>query len=160
MIREVKRISKSGWLLGIALCCSVILPLRAQEVVSEVQVIVSDSINLDELSAAQLRRIFTMRQRQWPSGEPIKVYVLPNQDPLHQHFTKSQLSMFPYQLERLWNKLVYSGLSERPLEVYSQDQMLKAIGATPGAIGYLSKEIVLEGRGVKKLSVVKGDSHD
>lgn len=90
------------------------------------------------LSPSQLRRIFTMRQRQWPDGTLIQVFVLPNNDPLHQHFAKSQLQLYPYQLERVWNKLVYTGMGERPVEVYSEAQMRARVAATPGAIGYIS----------------------
>ncbi|MBN7819118.1 hypothetical protein [Bowmanella yangjiangensis] len=125
----------------------------AQAMASDAQIIVNADAQVESLSQAQLRRIFTMRQRQWPNGLLIKVFVLPNQNALHQHFSKSQLNMFPYQLERLWNKLVYSGLSERPVEVYDEQQMLQLVAQTPGAIGYISVTENTSGVGVIKLAI-------
>ncbi|WP_102798552.1 hypothetical protein [Bowmanella denitrificans] len=137
-----------------------LLSLSAAVSASDAEVIVNADSQVLHLSPAQLRRIFTMRQRQWPNGTLIKVFVLPNQNPLHQHFCKSQLNMFPYQLERLWNKLVYSGLSERPVEVYDQQQMLQVIAQTPGAIGYIGKGMDIQDFGVLLITISEDDSNE
>ncbi|MDF2179270.1 hypothetical protein P2G88_13500 [Aliiglaciecola sp. CAU 1673] len=133
LVQSVKQ-GMLAFVLGLLLWTSVIPTVTADSV----QVIINAEQSTNTLSAAQLRRIFTMRQRQWPDGSLIHVYVMPNNDPLHQHFAKSQLQLYPYQLERVWNKLVYSGMGERPTEVYSQAKMLEKVASTPGAIGYIS----------------------
>ncbi|WP_241737540.1 substrate-binding domain-containing protein [Neptunicella marina] len=102
-----------------------------------IQVYVNQTVPVTDLTPAQLRRIFTMRQTQWPNGEPIKVVVFKSQDPLHQQFAKNVLQLFPYQLERIWNRLIYSGQGERPVEVDSSVQMQRFISTHPGAIGYM-----------------------
>ncbi len=45
--------------------------------------------------------------------------------------------MFPYQLDRAWQKLTFSGIGTPPAEVSSAAEMLKLLQSTPGAIGYL-----------------------
>ena len=45
--------------------------------------------------------------------------------------------MFPYQLDRIWNKLTYSGLGVAPIIVNTPKELLDAIIKTPGAIGYV-----------------------
>lgn len=47
--------------------------------------------------------------------------------------------MFPYQLDRIWNKLTYSGLGVAPITVNSPQELLDAVKKTPGAIGYVEK---------------------
>lgn len=44
--------------------------------------------------------------------------------------------MFPYQVERIWNNFVFSGIAELPETVTDENDMLEKIKNTPGAIGY------------------------
>jgi len=44
--------------------------------------------------------------------------------------------MFPYQLDRIWNKLTYSGLGVAPITVDTPKELMDAIRLTPGSIGY------------------------
>jgi ABC-type phosphate transport system substrate-binding protein len=88
---------------------------------------------------AQLRRIYTMRQTQWSDAQRITVFVLPRQHLLHIQFSKAYLEMYPYQLDRIWNKLTYSGLGVAPIIVTSPEALIDAVKSTPGAIGYIGK---------------------
>lgn len=81
-----------------------------------------------------------MRLRTWPDGRPIRVFVLEDHDPTHNRFAKTILSIFPYQLRRLWDRLVYSGTGQAPNTVGSQEEMRTRVATTPGAIGYLEKD--------------------
>lgn len=94
------------------------------------------SVSENNVTLSQLRRIYTMRQTQWSDGHHIVVFVLPRQHPLHQRFSKERLQIFPYQLERIWNKLTYSGLGVAPILVRTPDALIEAVNKTPGAIGY------------------------
>lgn len=78
-----------------------------------------------------------MRQTSWPDGQPIRVFVLDDQNQTHRQLCKQILQMFPYQMEKLWDKLVYSGLGDYPTIVSSEDEMLASLKRYPGAIGYL-----------------------
>ena len=79
-----------------------------------------------------------MRLRTWQNGLPIRVFVLPDDAPLHSIFAKQKLNVFPYQLRSAWDRLVYSGTGQAPFVVHSEEEMYKRIASTPGAIGYLS----------------------
>lgn len=109
--------------------------------VNAIEVIVNQKTQLASvnLTTYQLRQIYTMRQHYWPSGEAIVVYTLPNSHTLHQSFSKKRLKIFPYQLERIWRKLTYSGLGKVPVVVSSELELKKAVSSTPGAIGYVEK---------------------
>ena len=80
-----------------------------------------------------------MRQTQWQDGQRITVFVLPRHHVLHLQFSKERLEMFPYQLDRIWNKLTYSGLGVAPIIVISPKALIDAIKKTPGSIGYVDK---------------------
>jgi ABC-type phosphate transport system substrate-binding protein len=104
---------------------------------SQLRVIVNNNVKVKSLSESSVRWIFSMRQTTWEDGSAIKVYVLHEQNPIHQDFCKNVLSMFPYQLERMWNKLAYSGLGEKPILVSDSQEMIDMVSQEPGAIGYV-----------------------
>ena len=103
---------------------------------ANVVVVANISVESHSLSPSQLRSIFSMRQNTWPDGQPIKVYVFTRDSTAHDAFCKQILKMFPYQVERIWNKLTYSGLGELPIRVETESEMLSRIESEPGAIGY------------------------
>ena len=97
-------------------------------------------VNADQagvsLSRDLLWAIFTMHVRQWPGGEPIRVFVLPDDAALSTEFYRSQLGTYPYVLRSLWDRMVFTGTGLAPTVVSSEREMRARIRATPGAIGY------------------------
>lgn len=104
---------------------------------TSVTIITHPSVKEQTLTPAQLRRIFTMRQTRWQNNLPIVVFTLPSKHSVHQRFAKESLKLFPYQLDMIWNKLTFSGLGVAPQKIKTQTQLLQAVQATPGAIGYV-----------------------
>lgn len=127
--------SRPDWrllLAGLLLCIGLSPALAARAVVNV-------QIPDDEIEdRTDLRAVFTLRKRQWRSGQPIKVYVLPDQDPVHEDFVKGKLHLFPYQLRQIWNRLVFSGTGVAPVQLENQAQILEAVAEDPYAIGYVN----------------------
>ena len=96
------------------------------------------------LSVNSLRSIFSMHLKTWPDGTKIRVFVLPDDDQLHQSVSKEKLNVFPYQLRSMWDRLVFSGTGQAPIKVNSSEEMLAKVASTPGAIGYLWKANINE----------------
>ena len=90
------------------------------------------------ISRNGLSAIFKMRLRHWQDGSPVTVFVLGDENPLHKLFCKKILNVFPHQMRRSWNKLVFSGTGQAPIQVANKEEMIKKISTTPGAVGYLS----------------------
>ncbi|MGR9086021.1 MAG: hypothetical protein ACU841_02990 [Gammaproteobacteria bacterium] len=91
------------------------------------------------LSREAIREIFFMRLNAWPDGSPIRVFVLPDNNPIHIQFSKEVLGVFPFQLRSAWDRLVYSGTGVAPTTVENQEEMKSRILTTPGGIGYIGK---------------------
>jgi len=130
-----------------------LFPPMAYSQAPVVRVIVNTSVPTQEINVDQVRQIFSMRQTVWPNNQLITVFVLSNQHDTHQLFSTKVLGMFPYQLDRIWNKLVYSGLGEEPIKVKSEQEMLQRISQQPGAIGYVMDTLDIDN--VKIIDVVK-----
>ena len=104
---------------------------------TEVQVISNPLSDTRSLSADMLKRIYMMRLKVWPNGTPVKVFSLPSSNQIHQAFVKELLNSNTYQLDRVWNRLAFSGRGSSPVVVHNVEELLQKVQVTPGAIGYV-----------------------
>jgi len=105
-------------------------PARVQEL------IVNQDLAPRALNQNEARLYFSMRLPRWSDDHPVKVFVLPDNDPLHISFAKTVLGLFPYQLRGVWDRQVYSGTGQAPTTVANEEEMIRRVASTPGAIGY------------------------
>jgi len=101
------------------------------------EIVINPGVKERILSSNTLRSIFSMHLKTWSDGTKIRVFVLSDDDQLHQIVSKEKLNVFPYQLRSTWDRLVFSGTGQAPIKVNSSEEMLARIATTPGAIGYL-----------------------
>ena len=134
-----KRILARRIFLLLWLLLSSIFPARTASPNEPYEVITNPSVLEKTLSRSSLRAIFGMRLHTWPDGSAIRVFVMPDDAPLHAAFSKEKLNVFPYQLRSAWDRLVFSGTGQAPITVTSPEEMLAKVANTPGAIGYLPK---------------------
>lgn len=109
---------------------------------NDVVVIVPQDSTVDSLSKTSLRAIFGMRSRTWPQGGAIKVFVLEDDNPLHATFAKQLLQTFPFNLRRIWDRRVYSGIGQSPAVVKTEQEMLNKVSETENSIGYILRNRV------------------
>ncbi len=120
-----------------------------------IEIITHPQVTEINLTKSQLRRIYTMRQLRWNDNSAINVFVLPSQHDLHQRFAKERLQIFPYQLNRIWHKLTYSGLGVAPTIVASEKELIQAVTTTPGAIGYIDDQTLIKITALACLPLIK-----
>jgi len=104
--------------------------------VRSAEIIVNQSVPAGPYSLMDVRAIFTMQQRFWPNGEQIKVFTLSDSNPVHKDFVKNNLNMFPHQLRRGWDRMVFSGTGSAPVRLDSEQEMIDSLMNTPYSIGY------------------------
>jgi ABC-type phosphate transport system substrate-binding protein len=103
------------------------------------EIIVNSAQQNVSLNRNLLRAIFTMQLRAWPNGPPIRVFVLPDNNPLSDQFYREQLGIYSYMLRSAWDRMVFTGTGLAPTVVQSEQEMRERVRSTPGAIGYVSK---------------------
>ncbi|WP_018984332.1 type 2 periplasmic-binding domain-containing protein [Salinimonas chungwhensis] len=129
--------------IGIALIAlSQLSVTSARAAEDNLQFVFHPSVGKQNLTPTEARSIFTARQQHWEDGNKIHVFVLQTDSPTHRRFCRQMLQMFPYQLERIWNQIIYSGQGDAPHVVVSQEALIDAVQATPGAVGYASEELL------------------
>lgn len=104
------------------------------------EVIVNKNVPVEQVTRQYLRSIFFMQTRNWPNGEPIQVFILPSDKAIHEQFIKNELKLFPYQLQKIWDRAVFSGSGRSPHVVTSTKEMLSRISKVPNSIGYISTD--------------------
>jgi hypothetical protein len=98
--------------------------------------IVHPDVDIQSLSQNEARLFLSMRLKQWPNGQPLRVFVLPDNHPLHERVVKSVLGVYPYQLRRAWDRQLFSGTGQAPAVVSTAAELIDRVAKTPGAIGY------------------------
>ncbi len=131
---------------------SLLLLLLASSPGASQEIVVNASLPFNDVTQTQLRSIFSMRVRSWSNEKPIKVFVLSSDSKLHRDFCLRILEVFPYQLQRIWDVMLFSGTGSTPIEVKDERMMLEQIANNPGSIGYV-KSLQGEMRNVKTLQI-------
>jgi hypothetical protein len=123
----------------------VLLLLVASPLAASAGIIVHPGVEGRSISATSLRNIYTLRQTLWPNRQPVVIFVLPDDHPVHVAFAKEMLGLYPYRLRQTWDRLSFSGMASTPIEVKDEIEMRARVRATPGAIGYTSKDTGYDG---------------
>lgn len=103
-------------------------------------VITHENTPIKRISINRLRTIYGLKTKYWDDQTPIIVYTTNPLEKEHSVFSKQILGMFSYQLQRAWDRLIYSGRALPPTTVMSFKEMIEAVSTTPGAIGYIPKQ--------------------
>jgi ABC-type phosphate transport system substrate-binding protein len=119
--------------------------------IGAVDLVVNTDVPVNSLTRSMARSIFSMRMTSWPNGMPIQVFVLGDKSPLHAAFSKEILGVFPHQLRRAWNRQIFAGTGQAPAKVESEQEMAEMVAKTPGAIGYVSEDMLNEQ--IRKIAV-------
>jgi ABC-type phosphate transport system substrate-binding protein len=123
----VTHLAPSVWALCLILLCGWLTRAKADEVVVAVN---AASPAGKSITGNMLSAIFGMRLRTWQDGTPIRVYVLPDNHAVHITFAKHVLHVFPHQLRAAWDRMVYSGTGQAPVEVPTEEDMRARIAGT------------------------------
>jgi hypothetical protein len=141
-LRHLRLLGRSRLLVVVLLafgCLDGVASL-ATPTAADINVVANPSVTTDEISLATLRSVFLMRARLWPDGTPITVFVLPDRDERHITFCRSLLKIFPYVLRDTWDRAVFTGTGLAPIEVANQEELVRRLASTRGAIGYIQAE--------------------
>jgi hypothetical protein len=114
-------------------------------------VIVNPGNRASSVSRNELQRLFLRTATTWSGGEGCKPVDLPKSNPVRVAFSKEVLGRTMAALDQFWTQSIFSGRGVPPPERKSDREVVEFVRDTPGAVGYVSSAVGLEG--VKKLTV-------
>ncbi|NIR48188.1 hypothetical protein GWO43_07010 [candidate division KSB1 bacterium] len=105
---------------------------------SQVAVIAHKSVPMDTIKKSELLDFYIGDIKRWSNDKPVIVLDLKSQceakDLFYDYLGKS-----PSRMKSLWLKKMLSGEGDPPESLESEDEMLKKVASTSGAIGFVSK---------------------
>jgi ABC-type phosphate transport system substrate-binding protein len=140
--------NKTRWLivvLGLLGGCSA---AHAQDVI----LVVNKSAQISEISASDLRAIYTGTKTRLSDGSHAVPVTLKG-GPANEVFLRNYLAERPDEFRAQWRKAVFTGQGAMPRAFDSESALIEFVAATPGALGYVSH--VSPNENVKVLSVAK-----
>jgi ABC-type phosphate transport system substrate-binding protein len=102
-----------------------------------VMVVANKSVYISQISAAEIRGIFTGVRSRFSDGTRAVPVILKG-GPAHEVFLKNYVGENPDEFRVRCRKAVFTGEGSMPKELSSEAALLQYVEATPGAIGYVS----------------------
>jgi ABC-type phosphate transport system substrate-binding protein len=107
----------------------------------QVAVITHKTVSIDNIEKSELLDFFTGDKSFWGDGKPVIIFDLKPKGDIRDTFYNF-LEMSPTRIKSIWMKRMLSGDSDPPEFLESEDQMLKKVASTPGAIGFVGQSKV------------------
>jgi ABC-type phosphate transport system substrate-binding protein len=104
----------------------------------QVVVIAHKSVPLDTIKKSVLLDFYAYDIKKWSDGQPVIVFDLKPQNEVKAAFY-NYLGKTPSRMKSIWLKKLLSGEGDPPEALNSEEELLKKVAATAGAIGFVSK---------------------
>ena len=95
------------------------------------------------ISAKDLQEIFLGKRVQWKDNAAIHPATVKEPE-LHENFLKRYVKKTPSQWIAHWKRMVFTGNGTPPQQFATQQELLKYVADTAGAIGYVDAELPVE----------------
>jgi ABC-type phosphate transport system substrate-binding protein len=101
-------------------------------------VITNPSLGAETIDADTIRSVFRGKKVAWGNKSAVIVAVLKG-GAVHDAFLKQAFNISASSFSNYWRLTTMSGGATAPKEFANEDELLKFVAATPGAIGYLDE---------------------
>lgn len=108
---------------------------------AQVAIIANKSVPLDTIKKTELLDFFTGDIKKWPDGKTVIVKELKTKGKVRDAFYDF-IGKNPSRMKSIWLKKMLSGEGDPPESIPDDDQMVKKVESTPGAIGFVAKDKV------------------
>ena len=122
------------------------------DVRAQVAVIAHRDVPADTVASAQLLDFYTGDLKFWKDGTPIVALDLKPKSAIKKAFYKF-LGKSSARMKSIWLKRLLSGEGDPPEAFKSEEELLRKVAATPGAVGFVAREKV-DGK-VKILAIIE-----
>lgn len=102
------------------------------------KIAIISSVNITALSAQQIRNLYSLKKKLLPNNIRASLIRLPLSHTSTKAFCHNFYGLYPYQLQRLWDRQVFSGKAIAPKQVDNELEVIKLIISSPNSLGYIS----------------------
>ena len=105
-------------------------------------IIVNRNNPINDISSAQLKKMYNGRIKFWDDGTKIVPVDLVDDNPSALRFANVILGVDLETKRRFWMQKLYAGAGTPPQQETNYTKVISFVAAEPGAIGYVKKENV------------------
>ena len=138
------------WKDAMPYCMAILLIINAVAFADEVKIIGNSSVPYDELSQEEVMKIFLNKLVEWPDKSKITL-AIKKQGQVHERFVERYLKRSAEQYSRYWKMMLFAGKGIVPKIFERDEDIVRYISDTNGAIGYVSANVRTEN--VKTITV-------
>ncbi|MBE9527728.1 MAG: hypothetical protein IME99_00655 [Proteobacteria bacterium] len=121
-----------------------------------VVVIVNSSNSIESVSTSYIKKLYKNRLLKWPSGVPVTLYDLAEEDPVREVFSKAVLGKPSYRVAERWAHLKITNQAKNPpFTMKSQSLIIRRVSREKGAIGYVLRGSVKDNSSVRIVSTIR-----
>ena len=142
--------------MKIAILIILFLVSSAETSFSQVAVIAHKSVPIDTIRKSELLDFYTGDIKRWCDDQPVIVFDLKPRGETRKTFYKF-LGKSSSRMKSIWLKKMLSGEGDPPDFMKSEEELLKKVATTTGAIGYASRSQV--SGNVKTLLIIEKDKN-
>lgn len=102
----------------------------------QVAVIVNKSVSLDSLDRSELLDLYSGEKTFWSNHTPVVIFDLKPVGATRDQFYQ-MLNISPSRVKSIWLKRMLSGDADPPEYLPDDEEMLRKVAETPGAIGFV-----------------------
>lgn len=122
---------------------------------AQVAIIAHKSAPVDDIKKTELLDFYTGDIKKWANQTPVVVFDLKPKSEVKEVFYNF-LGRSPSRMKSIWLKKMLSGEGEPPQALESEEEMVKKVAETAGAIGFVSKAKLNDE--VKTLFIIEDDA--
>lgn len=115
------------------------------------RVVVHPDNRISALTEDELSRLFFRRTTRWEDGTRAQPVDQPRSSSTRESFSQAVFGRSASAMVAYWQQQIFSGRGVPPLELAGDQAILEFVAAHAGAIGYVSRDISLQG--VKRVEV-------
>ncbi len=133
-------------LLAVLLAVLVLTPFDPVTSVAsaEVHLIAHPSVPDDTLAVSDVQRIYLGKRSRWSDRSAVVPSMLSGGD-VHETFVSEMLGRSVSRFDSFWKQAVFTGKGIPPKSFDSEEAILAFVASTPGAIGYVSDTVQVDG---------------
>lgn len=105
--------------------------------------ICNPSVQESALSKQELKNIFLGKKTTWKDNSKA-IFVIQKNAPVHKVFLKKYVDKTTSQFANYWKKRVFTGKGASPQSLPSDQEVIKFVSETSGAVGYVSSGVGLD----------------
>ena len=124
-----------------AMCICLLAALAAPAASAEVAIIVNQSVPIQTIDSRTLFDLYSGDIKRWSNGQTVVLLDLGPRGEVKTTFY-DYLGKSSSRMKSIWMKNMLAGEGSPPESFASEDEIIKRVAATPGAIGYVSRPTV------------------